>query len=110
MLLIDYISQHLGNSAEIEPLLSPSVFPLYFSNVQAYIYCYYYGVVSHKAPQALQTFLIHEVLHLSSYHSWFIHQSSLANTYQQRHLSREKLDEKANFADAIFIIILRSDL
>jgi hypothetical protein len=42
---------------------------------------YYYGVVSHKASQALWPIsdLVY-VSHMSSNHFWFIHQSSLALT------------------------------
>jgi hypothetical protein len=66
--------QYMHNLLSIEP----------WSCNDSHAYCYCYGVVSHKASQALRP-LSHVlcVPHLSSNHSsWFIHHSS----DQQRHL------------------------
>jgi hypothetical protein len=55
--------------------------------LQTHYYCYYncYGVVSHKASHALRPFdELFCIPHMSSDHSWYIHQSSLAVT--SRHL------------------------
>jgi hypothetical protein len=79
--------------------LRKNVIPVFFARrlrLTSLITGYCCPVVSYKASQALRPFSdLLCVPHQSSKHSWFIHQSALANTSRDTdQQSREKLGEK----------------
>jgi hypothetical protein len=70
---------------------------------QDHLYYYCYGVVSHKASQALLPFSdLFCVPHLSSNHSWFVHQSFLAVT--SRHLVVKEGEMAVELAGEVFLL------